>query len=74
MSNLGVGASGIITITGRVDPQLNENFPLVNRAQIASPGDTQLANNESQATINVRLPQVQFERTWAMLQPMAAVI
>lgn len=63
LSNVGVGAGGIITITGLVDAQLSTDLNLVNRAQIASQGDTWLANNESQATIQVHLPQVQFART-----------
>lgn len=62
-SGFGIGAGSVITITGIVDPKLNVDFDLINRSQIASRGDTQLANNGSQATINVRLPRVQFDRT-----------
>ena len=63
IGNLGVGASGIITITGIVDPKLNMDFELINRAQLSSRGDMWLANNESQANINVQLPRVRLERT-----------
>jgi hypothetical protein len=46
-----------------VDPKLNVDFNLINRSQIASRGDTLLANNGSQANVSVRPPRVQFDRT-----------
>ena len=61
-SGFGIGAGSVITITGVVDPKLNVDFNLINRSQIASRGDTWLANNGSQANISVRPPRVQFER------------
>jgi uncharacterized repeat protein (TIGR01451 family) len=59
VNELNVGEGGIITFTGKINPELNSDATLTNQAVLASIGDSQPANNHSQASISVRVPRVQ---------------
>ena len=58
---LGIGASGVITIYGQIDPGLASNFAFVNRATISDTEDDTPNNNSSVAIVGghkVYLPLV----------------
>ena len=60
VNNLAGGQSQVVTVTGRIDAALIADANFVNQSTVTSAGDHQLENNQSQATISVRVPRVQF--------------
>ncbi len=51
--DLSPGESGIITITGQIDPSLTIGGPVISTASISAAGDTTPLNNSASATVTV---------------------